>query len=250
MTARIVWRREQLIKENYNGSVRERKIMGFPGEDSPIENYSNIFYWSHIVSDYGGIVSERPVIGFEIITYVLRGCYESYNPKTDRWTLFQEGDVEVIQAGKGLKHKEKMHPDSEILKIWLDPDFNHFKKIPPAINQYWAGIFPTKIIEGIKCTILKGKGVSLHLNSEGIGMQINNYEPGYHKIVNNKDFTLSLYIIKGYMDINGKTLTYFDFYKVDDKAEITIQALSQCKVFMLTSPLHPEYHMYNELNLI
>jgi redox-sensitive bicupin YhaK (pirin superfamily) len=249
MSVRVVWRKDQLIKENYNGSVRERKIIGFPGEKSPIPNYSNIFYWAHIVSDYGGIISERPVIGFEILTFVLRGCYESYNPKTDRWTQFQEGDMEIIQAGKGIKHKEKMHSDSEILKIWLDPNFNQFRRIAPAINQYWAGAFPTKNLEGIKTTILKGKDVPLQMNAEGVSMQINYYDPGDHKLSCKKDCTLSCYIIKGYLDLNGKTLTYFDFFVIEDKAEITIQALSDCKIFMVTSPLQPEYQMYSELRM-
>jgi redox-sensitive bicupin YhaK (pirin superfamily) len=84
MGLNIVSRKDHLMKDLYQNKIRERKILGFPQEKSPVKAYSNVFYWSHLVSDFGAVVPERPMIGFEILTYVLTGAYESINKDADQ----------------------------------------------------------------------------------------------------------------------------------------------------------------------
>lgn len=247
MGLNVVYRKDHLMNGLYQNKVREKKILGFPQEKSPVKAYSNIFYWSHMTSDFGAVVPERPMIGFEVLTYVLTGAYESMNKEADQWHVLYEGDMEIIRAGKGIRVTEKFYPNTEVLQIWLDPNFDQFKKMPSGIHQYAASSFPVKKSEGQQSTILKGNEAPIDLFSKDISIRLTKYKAGIHKLSIPEDTVLSIYITDGYLDIEGHTLSKFDFFKVDEQHEIEIHALSDCRLFILASPLEPEYELYAEM---
>jgi redox-sensitive bicupin YhaK (pirin superfamily) len=249
MGIKIVNRLNHLIKDEHQNKIRERKVLGFPKENGPLKAYSSIFYWSHMVSEYGCIIPERPLIGFEILTYVLKGSYESINKEADQWHILSEGDIEIIRAGKGIRVNEKLYPGSEILQIWLDPNLNQIKKAPASLFQYTADSFPVTPGNNIEIIEIKGKNAPVELFSQNISMNLTKFKSGKHTIRIPEDTVLSAYLIDGYMDINDSTISKFDFFKVDELSEFEITALSDCKLLMLTSPLKPEYQTYAEMML-
>lgn len=249
MGLNVAHREDHLIKNLYQNKVRERKILGFPQEKSPVKAYSNVFYWSHMVSDFGAIVPERPLIGFEILTYVLTGAYESINREGDQWHILYEGDMEIIRAGKGIRVTEKFYPNTEVLQIWLDPNFNQSKKVPSGLHQYSAKSFPVKTDADKRSTILKGKDAPIDLFAKDTSMHLTTYKAGPHSIAVPENTVLSVYILDGYLDIEGNSLSKYDFFTVEEQHESIINALSDCKLFILASPLVPEYERYAEMRM-
>lgn len=248
MVVRIVGRKDQLIKENYNGAVRERKVLGFPQEQSPMKPYSNIFYWSHLSSDFGCVITEHPLIGFEILTYVIKGSYETYDKSTDKWEKLNVGDLGIIQAGKGIRQAEKILPRSEVLQIWFDPNFDEYRKISPVMSHYTSNLFPEDGDDFEVVKTLKGKNAPIRLNAQEVSIHMLNLKPGIHHLENHEDFILSGYVLNGYLDLQGKTLSMYDFFSTD-KNEISLNSLSESQVFLITSPLKPEYQTYAEMHL-
>jgi quercetin 2,3-dioxygenase len=245
MPTKIILAREQLLKENYNGAIRERIILGFPHEKAPIQPYSSIFYWSYLASDYGCMVTEHPHIGFEILTFVLKGGFDTYDKERDQWLRLGEGDIGIIQAGKGIRHSEKIYPRSEILQIWFDPDFNQFRKIDPVLNQYASNTFPVNNINGCNTRLFKGKNAPVRLNSKDVSIKMHEMEAGFHKMSCPEDTVLSGYIIDGFVELNNQTLGKHDFFKIEEQKDIEITSLTESKIFMIISPLKPEYQMYS-----
>ena len=68
------------------------------------------------------LLALHPHRGFEICSFVLKGEIEHYDTLLDKWITLSEGDVQVIKAGKGISHSEKLKSGSEIFQIWFDPN--------------------------------------------------------------------------------------------------------------------------------
>src|SRR5208283_1069712 len=190
MATHIILKKEQLVKTSKESSIHESKIIGFPKELSPLKPYSSIFYWSHMVSDFGSVLTEHPIIGFEILTYVVKGNYDSFDKINNTRTTLKQGDMQIIQAGKGIRYSGKLYPLSEILQIWLDPDFNVYRKINPVESRYSSDIITVNaMIENDKDAFDSSK-TSVHLNSKNVSVQIIEFLAGYHNIPCPKDSVL------------------------------------------------------------
>jgi redox-sensitive bicupin YhaK (pirin superfamily) len=248
MSINIVWRKDQLVKETNNGAIRERKIIGFPLEKTPINAFSNLFYWSHSVSEFGCLLNEKPIIGFETFTYVIRGNYEVYNNDLERWITLTEGEVMIIKAGKGTRIQEKLLPKSETVKIWFDPGFEHFRRMNPSQTPYIGKIFPVITSETRNTEIINSIHTPGQLHSKDVSIKIENLKPGKHILRNSTDYVLSIYILEGYLDIIDQTLSIYDFFSIQDYNDTPITAISDCKLLVVSSPLKPEFQTYAEMH--
>ena len=247
MPTQTILKKDQLVKTSNSGSAHESKIMGFPRENSPLKPYSSVFYWSHMTSDFGSLLTEHPVIGFEILTYVIKGTYISYDKKNDKWTKLKQGDIQIIQAGKGIRYSGKLFPMSEILQIWLDPDFNIYKKYNPVLNKYSSDSFTVSPINENNREDFNINKSLIKLNSKDVSVQVIELLAGYHDIPCPADSVLSCYILDGFAELNSTLLGTGDYFKFEGKSILKLASLTNNKLFLLTSPLKPEYQTYAEL---
>lgn len=249
MGTTIVLKKEHLVKKTYNGAIKESKILGFPQENGPVRSYSNIFYWSHLTSDFGSVITEHPIIGFEILTYVLKGAYEAYEKENDRWTTLQEGDLQIIQAGKGIRHSGKLHPMSEVLQIWIDPDLNLSRRTDPVLIKYEAENVPVNNIKSSSYHIIKNVQEPIKLSSKDVTFQVLELGAGFHTLQSSRDTVLSGYVVNGYIEIDDTLMGIGDFLKVENKKDLHVASLVNSKILLLSSPLKPEYQTYAEMQL-
>ena len=65
--------KEIQVNGNFNdGSILEKKPIGFPNENGKLKPYSNIFYWAHAwTSGKRSTIGLHPHHGFEICTFIL-----------------------------------------------------------------------------------------------------------------------------------------------------------------------------------
>ena len=247
MAVTIVKNKDQLVKESCNGGILERKTLGFPKEKGPLTRYSNIFYWSHLTSNYGCIIPEQAHIGFEIIHYVIKGSCEIFNKEQDKYVRITTGDIGLIKAGKGICHSEKLHPRTEILQIWLEPILGLNRKNEPELTHQSVNTLATNEFEGGNERILGSENSPLNLDSKDVTIKLYKYSAGYHNITCPTNFVLSCYILDGFIEIDSVTLGKNDFFKIEEVKEIRIASLINSQLFMTLSPCIPEYQPHNSL---
>ena len=226
-----------------NGAIVENKPIQLSG-DNKLQPYSNIFYWAHAYSENGSTIGEHPHNVFEILSFVIEGEIEHYDSKNLKWIPLKKGDVQIIRAGNGISHSEKLGPKAYMFQIWFDPDIRKTINIPASYNDYSSGSFPVKKSDGMTTKFYSGEGSPLEMTTEGIRIFEVDMEPGSHTIkANSKDIS-SAYIIDGEIEINGKKLRKDDFFVVENESEIKLSADSQSKIFIIQSPAEVPYETY------
>ena len=107
-----------------------KKPIGFPQDGGLLKPYSNLFYWAHVwASKNDSIIGLHPHRGFEICSFILKGEIEHYDTLLDKWITLEEGDVQVIKAGKGISHSEKLKKVLKYFKYGLIPIYkSHYMK--------------------------------------------------------------------------------------------------------------------------
>jgi len=234
-----------------NGGILEKKPIGFPQDAGQLKPYSNLFYWAHAwAPSEDSVIGLHPHRGFEICSFVLKGEIEHYDTLLDKWITLKKGDVQVIKAGKGISHSEKLKEGSEIFQIWFDPNIIESLYIEPSYSDFKSELFPTENINGVEIKIISNKENQIGLDSYGIQIfEYNIIDRKYtHKI--NKGSYHSLFIISGELIINNQKINGGDFIIIDNEKELEISILKNCKFFEIVSPFKPPYKTYAEIHNI
>lgn len=249
MAIQIIKCKDQLIKEICNGGIREQSVITLPQQGGPLQQYSNLFYWANHVSDYGCTIPDLTNIGFEIVSFVTKGSYDVLHKEKDSWTQLNEGDVALIKSGKGIRYAEKLHPRSEILQIWLKPNFNQYRKREPELLHCNAASFQMEELDGKKTCFLGGEGTCLSLESKDVSIELNQYSAGFHTLTCPQDAVLSCHILQGFLEISDVTLGKDDFFKIEGVSKVKIASLVNTQVFMTVTPFTPEYRSNPSLQI-
>ena len=116
-----VFKKDLQANGNFNnGEILEKKPIGFPQDGGQSRPYSNLFYWAHAwAPTNGSVIGLHPHRGFEICSFVLKGEIEHYDTLLDKWITLKKGDVQVIRAGKGISHSEKLKKVLKFFKFGL-----------------------------------------------------------------------------------------------------------------------------------
>jgi redox-sensitive bicupin YhaK (pirin superfamily) len=111
---------QKQIKGNFNGGeIMENKPIQMSHDHTKLQPYSNIFYWAHAWAEVTSTIGLHPHQAFEIVSFVLTGTVEHYDTKNKTWLPLQAGDVQIIRAGNGISHAEKMLEGTHMFQIWL-----------------------------------------------------------------------------------------------------------------------------------
>lgn len=179
------------------GKILEKKPLGFPQEGGGIPYISSLFYWACAWSDEGGLIAEHPHQAFEIISFVLDGEIEHYDNRAQAWQKLKEGDVQIIRAGSGITHAEKMHAGSRMFQIWFDPYLDRAVSQPPSYDDYRAEQFPVTELEGgVTQTTLIGPGSPFELQSP-VEVYRRRYSAGALDVDLNPGDVMAMYALDG-----------------------------------------------------
>ena len=144
---------QKQIKGGFNdGEIVENKPIQQSPDKTKLQPYSNIFYWAHAWANTTSTIGLHPHKAFEIMSFVLKGEIEHYDTKNKTWIPLQAGDVQIIRAGNGISHAEKLIEGSHIFQIWLDPDISKSLNQPASYNDYKSADFPVITRNGFTIT--------------------------------------------------------------------------------------------------
>ena len=247
-----IFKKDNQANGNFNGDeILEKKPIGFPHDGGILKPYSNLFYWAHAwASKKDSVIGLHPHRGFEICSFVLKGEIEHYDTLLDRWITLKEGDVQVIKAGKGISHSEKLKKGSEIFQIWFDPNLNESLYEEAKYSDYKSDNFSirkqdlkeTKIISDINNQIdLKSESIEIYQHTLSIGKYVHDiYKDRFH----------SIFIQSGIIKLKEETYNAGDFLIVDNELSISIEIISEAKIFEIISLIDLPYKSYSKMHNI
>ena len=237
---------------NFNGGeILEKKPIGFPQDGGMLRPYSNLFYWAHAwAPKKDSIIGLHPHRGFEICSFVLKGEIEHYDTLLDKWITLKEGDVQVIKAGKGISHSEKLKKGSEIFQIWFDPNLHVSLYEEAKYSDYKSEIFSIKKENGKETKIISDINNQIDLKSDSIQIYQHSFTKGIYDHKIGQDRFHSIFIQYGILKINDETYNSGDFLIVDSEVLLSVEIMSDAKVFEIISLIKLPYKTYAEMHNI
>jgi redox-sensitive bicupin YhaK (pirin superfamily) len=241
---------KQGVGEFDGGKIRENKPVPFIGEGNGLNPYSNLFYWAHAWSDKGGLIGIHPHKVFEIMTFVLKGTLEHYDTKNQKWIALKTGNVQIIRAGNGISHSEKMNTGSEMFQIWFDPDIQKTINLPASYNDYPADSFPVTEENGMKVKTYKGENAPITMETPGVTIKEYSFDavPGEYEILFEEDKVYSLYLMEGSIDTGAGKMNKDDFLVVKGEWEFRFTSSGPGKLFMIETPAEVPYKTYSAMH--
>jgi len=234
---------EQQLMPLFDNAFIENKPIPFPDRFGTTA-YSNLFYWAHLEAFETSAFPLHPHEGFEIMTFVLKGDVEHYDTATKVWTPLKEGDVQVIQAGSGVQHSEKVKKGGRLFQIWFDPDFSKSIIEDATYQDYKKEQFKTIELHGVKrLTYLKPNGIISSI-TPNIGIEKLTFEKGSYQEILDENYTYSCYILDGNIKIDNTFLTKDDFFVLNETKKITFYIQEKAEVFIIKSLTKIEYDRF------
>jgi quercetin 2,3-dioxygenase len=225
------------------GLIQERKPVAFPGENPVLQPFSTLFYWAHAWSLHGGTIAEHPHRGFEICTFVLEGAIEHYDSKTREWIGLEAGDVQIIRAGSGISHAEKIKVGGRIFQIWFDPNLKQSLGAEPSYDDYRASAFSVAEGQGIKTQTLVGYGSPLRMDTP-VRIHRTQFQEGQHALPIKAGHQAGVFVVDGAFSLQGQSIEKNDFVLITDEPEVALEAVGRGDLFIVEAPYPAPYETF------
>ena len=224
------------------GEILEKRPVGFPQDGGKLKPYSNLFYWAHAWSDIGSTIGLHPHQAFEIMTFILEGEIKHYDTKINKWINLKKGDVQIIRAGNGVSHAERLESGSQIFQIWFDPNIYESIKKPASYKDFKKELFKPEISNGASAITYVGPGSPVTMDSDVIIREIHLKKGG--KVFDSQpEYIISIFIIEGEIQIRDNVLKAGDFIKTSEM-EIPLTIIQDSRIFMVFNPVKLNYITY------
>lgn len=247
MSITIIPKDEQAHGAFDGGKILERKPIGFPQDGGKTRPYSTLFYWAHAWSDKGGLIGEHPHKGFEIMSFVLTGEIEHYDSKLQGWKKLKAGDVQIIRAGSGITHAEKVNEAGSIFQIWFDPNLNETLTKPASYNDYTGDSFPVFEDKESKTKVMVG-GTQLTMDSKVDYIQEITFYVSEKIFPLGHESVYSFFILDGSMELNKQKMNTGDYAIVKQETEIRFSSMEKnTRIFIIKTPLNPGFQTYAKM---
>ena len=231
-----------------NGEILENRPVVMTHNPAYLLPYSNLFYWAHAWSDKGSTIGEHPHKGFEIITFILKGTIEHYDSSNRKWIPIAEGGAQIIRAGSGISHAEKLNAGSHVFQVWFDPNIRKSMQGPATYNDHEQKDFPVTANNGFEIRQYIGEGSPLKMESPGVTAVEINFKVGSHKLGLNPDKISSLYLIDGDISAAAGKMKANDFAVIKDEKEFTFETAAAGRLFIIENPVTVDYQTYAEMS--
>lgn len=245
MSIEIINKSNQTSGSFDDGSIIENKPIGFP-QESKKNAFSNIFYWANASSEKGGLIDLHPHKGFEIASFVLEGEIQHFDTANNKWFELEEGDVQLIKAGSGINHAERLMPGSRIFQIWFDPGLQNTMNKPASYYDYKATNFHFVETPELSAKIIKKGSEGIPLESHDITIMDITYKAGNINISKALGYYFSLYVISGKCKINGQSCRADDAIFIENE-DLEYEFETETRIFQIQSPKELPYKTYLEL---
>jgi quercetin 2,3-dioxygenase len=225
------------VKGGFNGGeIVENKPIQLIDDSTKLQPYSNLFYWAHAKANVTSTIGLHPHQAFEIMSFVLKGTIEHYDTKNKSWMPLNVGDVQIIRAGSGISHAEKMNEGAEIFQIWFDPNLDKTIRQSATYNDYSSDAFPVTTQNGFTIKTLKGDKAPIEMVSPGVIIREVTFREGEHKLELAGKSINSIYLLEGTISVNSKSMSAGDFVVVTEEKALMFNSKEEGKIFVISTP--------------
>ena len=246
MKMEIIKKNQQARGQFNGGEILENKPIGFPREGGHLKPYSSLFYWAHAWSDKGSTIGLHPHQGFEIMSFVIEGSIAHFDTAGNEWKTLNKGAAQIIRAGNGISHSEKINAGAHMFQIWFDPNLEMTLSKPASYDDYPHEVFPIEQHEGYTKKVFKGNASPLQMDTEGIEINQLDFETGKFNLPLDSNKVYSLYLISGKLKVQDNELEQDDYFIVKDSDELVFVANENSTLFLIASPSKLDYKTYAE----
>ena len=236
---------QQQLMPLFGGAFIENKPIPFP-DRGRTSAYSNLFYWAHLEASETAEFPLHPHEGFEIMTFVFKGSLEHYDTATQVYTALNAGGVQVIQAGSGVQHSERIIKGTELFQIWFDPDFSKSMTKDAVYIDYQAVEFKSIKRDGLeRISYLKPRG-AINFQTQGIEIEKLKFDSGKYSEVLNRESTYSYYLLDGEIRINDELVKKDSFMVFSEIDSVDFLVDESAELFVIKSPTKVDYKRFIE----
>lgn len=243
MPLHVIPAARQIAGQFNGGAIRELRPV-IPNEGADVRPYSSLFYWAHAWSEQGSTIGEHPHQGFEIMSFVLDGQIDHYDSHYQAWKPLPTGSAQIIRAGSGISHSERLHAGARMFQIWLDPDLSRTFGQPASYDDYAAADFPDESPRpGVQIKHWAGPGAPMRLDTPGIRIQSLMLEAPM-ELEAAPGETVSAFVVRGRVRAGAEALSEGDFFRWSGPESLLLNPEGSAEVFVIRSPEDPGYLTY------
>lgn len=235
-------------REIDGGELIINKPIGFPGEESGILPFSNLFSIQNFYSEYPRNLGVHTHKGFEIVTIVLRGSLEQWDSANQEWERLEPGDFNVLQANKGVVVQRKMSRQSQILQIWLDPNLKESLYYEPVSNYYRGDEMFKRETPRLKTIELVTPDNDVFSRTGSAEIRDFHFFNGNINLDLEPTYVYAGYMYKGTVEINNRVIEQDDFFILRDLSKINVNVPQIGRAIILELPSKIRYQTYFSAN--
>ena len=203
---------------------------------------AGLFYWSHshFTGDFEfGLHGHE---GFEIMTFVLDGENSHFDTAGTTWVPLHRGDVQIIRAGSGISHNERVARGTRAFQIWFDPGYAEALGRSPDYRDHPASTFTSQSFGGFEVTDYVGGRGPIQSRVEGLSIRrMTSTVQATETVALGDDRYSVLYVIEGSATIDGTPMTTDDALVVQGTDEVDVALSADSDLFVVALASHPSY---------
>ncbi|WP_219838315.1 pirin family protein [Paenibacillus sp. R14(2021)] len=243
-------------KEVFDGGrIFAQKPLGFSGQGAATVRLGPLFYWAWGHADAEGGIGFHPHQGFEIMSYGIRGK-GLHRDTLGTESILEPGDIQLMQAGSGLEHAERVDAGFESFQIWLEPYLNDAVRRPPTYTLFKHETFPQSSSDGVNVKTILGEGSpirNLVSDARMVDVEVEVGATYVHRLLPNRTFAgLAIRGEGGSIWTTREDRLSFknkDFAIVqgNEEGEVKLRAEGEkLRMFIIEIPTEVEYPLYNK----
>lgn len=203
---------------------------------------AGLFYWSHshFTGDFEFGLHRHE--GFEIMTFVLDGENSHFDTAGTTWVPLRRGDVQIIRAGSGISHNERVAEGTRAFQIWFDPGYAEALGRTPDYNDHPASTFAPQPLGAFEVTDYVGGRGPIRSLVEGLSIRrVTSPVPATETIALGDDRYSVLYVIEGSAMIDGTRMVTDDALVMQGSEEIEVALSAGADLFVVSLASLPGY---------
>ena len=178
----------------------------------------------------------HPHVNMEIISVLLKGKM-NHKDTLGYSTVIEEGGVQIMSAGSGLKHEEYNVGDEEVnfLQIWIEP------KLQNIAPRYQTRSFPLDKRKNVLTTIVSNEEGLQHcwINQNAkLALGYFDKDQSVNYSFNSTNKCLFVFVIEGSISIDNTTLQKGDALGIWDTSTITINNLQPSQFLIIETVIN------------
>jgi len=236
------------VKEIDGGELIINKPIGFPGEEASTFPIANLFSIQNFYSEYDRNIGLHTHKGFEIVTLVIKGMYEQWDSANQKWERLEAGDINVIQANKGIVVQRKVGRQTQFIQMWLDPNLKESLHYEPISRYYPSAQLYTSETPRMKSIEIITPDNEVLSRTGSVEIREYNFFNGNINMDLEPSYIYAGYMYKGTVEINNRVIEQDDFFVLKDLSKININVPQIGRAVILELPSKVKYQTYFSAN--